>query len=77
MRILSELVFIPQTQESDIPRFLNFFIEQLFLIFNQMLSIRALGRRDYYYHYYHLGATDLVTLRNGAHFNALYKIVNS
>ena len=77
MRILSELVFISQTQESDIPRFLNFFIEQLYLIFNQMLSIRAFGRRDYYYHYYHLGATDLVPLRNGAHFNALYKIANS
>ena len=29
----------------DIPRFLIFFIEQLFLIFNQMLSIRAFGRR--------------------------------
>ena len=44
MRILPELVFIPQKQESilrllhDIPRFLIFFIEQLFLIFNQMFQ---------------------------------------
>ena len=43
MRILSELVFIPNTQESigccmTFPDFI-FFIEQLFLIFNQMLSI--------------------------------------
>ena len=29
--------------------FLIFFIEQLFLIFNQMLSIRAFGRRDTYF----------------------------
>ena len=44
MRILSELVFIPQTQESigccmTFPDFSIFFIEQLFLIFNNMLSI--------------------------------------
>ena len=47
MRILSELVFIPQTQEPigycmTFPRFFIFFIEQLFLIFNQMFSIREL-----------------------------------
>ena len=30
----------------DIPRFLILFLEELFLIFNQMLSIRAFGRRD-------------------------------
>ena len=30
----------------DIPRFFIFFIEQLFLIFNQMLSIPAFGRRE-------------------------------
>ena len=29
----------------DIPRFLILFLEELFLIFNQMLSIRAFGRR--------------------------------
>ena len=29
----------------DIPRFLIFFLEDFFLIFNQMLSIRAFGRR--------------------------------
>ena len=50
MRILSELVFIPQTQESigcciTFPDFFIFFIEQLFLIFSQMLSIWAFGRR--------------------------------
>ena len=28
----------------DIPRILIFFIEQLFIIFNQMLRIRAFGR---------------------------------
>ena len=31
----------------DIPRFLILFQDELFLIFNQMLSIRAFGRRDY------------------------------
>ena len=31
----------------DIPRVFLFFIEQLFLIFNQMLSSRAFGRREY------------------------------
>ena len=51
MRILSKLVFIPQTQESiggcmTFPDFGFFFIEQLFLIFNQIKSIRALDRRD-------------------------------
>ena len=51
MRILFELVIIPQIQESigcciTFPDFFIFFIEQLFLIFNQMLSIRAFGRRD-------------------------------
>ena len=51
MRILSKLLFIPQMQESisccmTFPDFFIFFIEQLFLIFNQMLSIRAFGRRD-------------------------------
>ena len=30
----------------DIPRFSIFFLEELFLIFNQMLSFRAFGRRD-------------------------------
>ena len=30
----------------DIPRLLVLFLEELFLIFNQMLSIRAFGRRD-------------------------------
>ena len=30
----------------DILRFLILFLEELFLIFNQMLSIRAFGRRD-------------------------------
>ena len=50
MRILPELVFIPPAQEytaccMTFPDFLIFFIEQLFLIFNQMLSIRAFGRR--------------------------------
>ena len=30
----------------DIPQFFIFFIEQLFLIFKQILSIRAFGRRD-------------------------------
>ena len=29
----------------DIPRFLIIFLEDLFLIFNQMLSVRAFGRR--------------------------------
>ena len=29
----------------DIPRFLIRFLEELFLIFNQVLSIRAFGRR--------------------------------
>ena len=29
----------------DIPLFLILFLEELFLIFNQMLSIRAFGRR--------------------------------
>ena len=29
----------------DIPRFFILFLEELFLIFNQMLSIRAFGRR--------------------------------
>ena len=29
----------------DIPRFLFLFLEELFLIFNQMLSIQAFGRR--------------------------------
>ena len=29
----------------DIPRFLILYLEELFLIFNQMLSIRAFGRR--------------------------------
>ena len=29
----------------DIPRFLILFLEELFLIFNQMLSIEAFGRR--------------------------------
>ena len=50
-RILFELVFITQTLESICiwhSRFLIFFIEQLFLIFNQMLSIRAFGRRVKY-----------------------------
>ena len=28
------------------PNFFIFFIDQLFLIFNQMLSIRAFGRRE-------------------------------
>ena len=41
MRILSEL----ERLLHDIPRFLMCFIEQLFLIFNQMLSIQAFGRR--------------------------------
>ena len=49
MRILSELVFIPQTQEPIgccmIFHDFFFFIDQLFLIFKQMLSIRAFGRR--------------------------------
>ena len=50
MRILSERVFITTDAGihrllHDIPRFFMFFIEQLFLIFNQMLSIRAFGRR--------------------------------
>ena len=31
----------------DIPRFFILFLEELFLIFNQMLSIRAFGRREY------------------------------
>ena len=30
----------------DIPRFLIPFLEELFLIFNQMLNIQAFGRRD-------------------------------
>ena len=30
----------------DIPRLLILFLQELFLIFNQMLSIRAFGRRD-------------------------------
>ena len=29
----------------DVPRFLKIFLEELFLILNQMLSIRAFGRR--------------------------------
>ena len=33
----------------DIPRFFIFFIEQLFFIFNQMLSIRVLGRSVLYH----------------------------
>ena len=32
----------------DIPRFLILFLEELFLIFNQMLSIRTFGRRMMY-----------------------------
>ena len=36
------------------PDFFIFFIEQLFLIFNQMLSIRAFGRRDVLYKYIHV-----------------------
>ena len=34
----------------DIPRFLILFLEELFLTFNQMLSIRAFGRRVMYFH---------------------------
>ena len=30
----------------DIPQFLILFLEELFLIFNKMLSIWAFGRRD-------------------------------
>ena len=30
----------------DIPRFFILFLEELFLIFNQMLSIRVFGRRE-------------------------------
>ena len=30
----------------DIPRFLILFLEKLFLIFNQILSIGSFGRRD-------------------------------
>ena len=30
----------------DIPRFLILSLEELFLMFNQMLSIRAFGRRE-------------------------------
>ena len=30
----------------DISQFLILYLEELFLIFNQMLSIRAFGRRD-------------------------------
>ena len=30
----------------DIPRFFILFLEELFLIFKQMLSIRAFGRRE-------------------------------
>ena len=30
----------------DIPRFIILFLEQLFFIFNQMLSIGLFGRRD-------------------------------
>ena len=36
---------LPNDQMSHF--FFIFFIEQLFLIFNQMLSIRSFGRRDY------------------------------
>ena len=31
----------------DIPQFLILFLDELFLIFNQMLSIRAFGRRGH------------------------------
>ena len=30
----------------DIPQFLILFLEELFLIFHQMLNIRSFGRRD-------------------------------
>ena len=48
-RELSDLKFIPQTQECIVccmtfPDFI-LFLEELFLIFNQMLIIRAFGRR--------------------------------
>ena len=50
MRILSELIFIPQNigihrPLHDIPRFFIFFIEQLY--FSQMLSIGSFGRREF------------------------------
>ena len=53
MRILSELVFIPQTWEfvgycMTFPDFFIFFIEQLFFLFKQMLSIGSFGRRVSY-----------------------------
>ena len=38
-------IFLSPGLLHDIPQFLIFFIEQLFLIFYQMLSIRAFGRR--------------------------------
>ena len=48
-REVSDLKFIPknigmQSLLQDIPRVLILFLEKLFLIFNQMLSIRAFGR---------------------------------
>ena len=50
MRILSELIFIPTNVGinrllHDISRFSILFRDQLFFIFNQLLSIRSLGRR--------------------------------
>ena len=31
----------------EIPQFVILFLEEMFLIFNQMWSIRAFGRREY------------------------------
>ena len=41
----------------DILRFLILFLEELFLIFNQMLSIRAFGRRDIGFRDINIGST--------------------
>ena len=37
--------------DNDIPRFFIPFLEQLFLIFNQMLSIGFFGRHDFESYY--------------------------
>ena len=58
----------------DIPRFLILFTEELVLIFNQMLSIRAFGRRDTFFYQSPLILTELFqhNLINVSYLTACY-----